>query len=43
MELPKNRSQKKIKMKVKQHKSNEKDIIETEKELEEKLTELFVH
>lgn len=35
-------TQKKIKMKTKQHKSNDKDIKEAEKEVEEKLSELFV-
>ena len=36
-------SQKKLKMKTKQHKSNEKEIKVTDKEIEEKLNELYVN
>ena len=35
-------SQKKIKMKTKQHKTDDKDIREAEKESDDKLTELYV-
>ena len=36
-------SQKKIKMKTKQHQSNEKEIKVTDKEIEEKLDEFYVN